>query len=470
LHKEATAPGIEGKEMMAEQTEKTTVTKADIELAKLAERELLGSLLVGGADGDIEPLKAARVLVNDTDFLDHSFHDNIHTRIYKAMLETGRTDQLTVAEKLNDMNLLRLKDITYMSVLISESPGFDCAYYAGRVADLASKRRNGRQPETEIPGWVNLSDVIPEVVQWLWYPYIPRGKLTLLEGDPGIGKSWVTLAIATAISRGSMLPGQNETLAGPVLIATAEDGLADTVRPRCEKMGADLTSINVVKELMTLDQAGFDMLETYIFETTPGLLIIDPLVAYFSGDMDINRANAVRWGTSRLAKIAEKYSLAALAVRHLTKGGSLKPIYRGLGSIDFTASARSVLLAGCDSEDEHNRGIVHIKSNLARMGEAVGYELGEEGFFWTAHSDLTAGRILAGREDNETPGKSAELFLMDFLSGGGVRSAEVLEAAEAQGINEKTLRRIKDKLRIVVFREGKKGERGMGAWWWRLPD
>jgi len=319
------------------------------------------------------------------------------------------------------------------------------------------------------PGWVTLADVAPETVRWLWRPYIPIGKLTLLEGDPGIGKSWCSLAIATAVSQGTMLPGQNETPSGPVLIASAEDGLGDTIRPRLEKMGADLNGIYAIKDLMTLDQAGFDMLENYISDTVPGLLIIDPLVAYFSGDMDINRANAVRWGTSRLARLAEKYGMSLLAVRHLTKGGSLKPIYRGLGSIDFTASARSVLLVGCDPDNESIRGIVHIKSNLAKMGEAVGYELREDGFYWTDHSDLTSERILAGKDEGESQLETANRFLKEYLTDGPATWEDIKGEGEAYGLSEHTLRRARGIMKLENSKQGELGKRGGGKWLWMLP-
>ncbi len=342
-------------------------------------------------------------------------------------------------------------------------------YYINRLKEPTTDAE--LETERDIPKVVSLTDVVTETVKWLWFPYIPIGKLTLFEGDPGIGKSWVCLAIATAVSLGAPLPGQAETLNGPVLLASAEDGLGDTIKPRLEGMRANLDSIHAIDGLLTLDQSGFELLETYITETVPTLLIIDPLVAYLSGDMDINRANQVRWGTARLAKLAEKYGIAVLAVRHLTKGGSLKPIYRGLGSIDFTASARSVLLAGCDPNNTNTRGLVHIKSNLAKIGDPIGFELRDDGYFWTDHSDLTSEKILAGQKDEyNTPGKQAESFLTDYLSNGAVESGEIVDAAKAQAINEKTLRRMKDNLKIVVFREGEKGKRGGGKWYWKLPD
>jgi len=335
-------------------------------------------------------------------------------------------------------------------------------YPAGELNKRAATAPEG-------PGFVTLTEVESEIVLWLWWPYIPLGKLTLLEGDPGIGKSWVGLAIATAVSLGSMLPGQDTTTRGPVLIASAEDGLGDTIKPRLENMRANLAGIHALKDLMTLDQAGFDILEGYISETVPALLIIDPLVAYFSGDMDINRANAVRWGTSRLARLAETYGTAIIAIRHLTKGGSLKPIYRGLGSIDFTASARSVLLAGCDPDNESVRGIVHIKSNLAKTGEAVGYELRDDGFYWADHSDLTPDRILSGRTIGENQGEMAKRFLTEFLAKGPATWQDIMAEGKAYELSEHTLRRARESLKLEGSHQGEKGKRGAGQWFWKLP-
>lgn len=320
------------------------------------------------------------------------------------------------------------------------------------------------------PGWVSMADIQSEIVSWLWYPYLPLGKLTLFEGDPGIGKSWVTLAIATAVSLGTKLPFQSKMeYEGKVLIASAEDGLGDTIRPRLESMKANLNNIAAIPELMTLDDAGYTMLDKYISEILPVLLIIDPLIAYFPGDTDIHRANAVRWSTSRLAKIAEKWHLAIIAVRHLTKGGSQKAIYRGLGSIDFTASARSILLAGCDPDNEQVRGIVHIKSNLAKTGEAIGFELREDGFYWLDHSELTSERILAGRDENESQKEAAKRFLKEYLTPGPASWSELTTEAEGCGISEVTLRRARDDMKLEHIQQGELGKRGGGKHYWGLP-
>ncbi len=199
------------------------------------------------------------------------------------------------------------------------------------------------------------------------------------------------------------------------------------------------------------------------------MVVIDPLIAYLSGDMDIHRANQVRHATKRLAKLANDYGPAILAIRHLTKGGSTKAIYRGAGSIDFTASARSVLLAGSDPDTPNKRGIVHIKSNLAAKGEAVGYELRDGGFYWTGASDLTSDRILASDTGGGT--EAAKAFLLEMLTDGPIPTKEIYDEAAKRGIAaERTIDSAKKALKVISYHEGNTGAKGGGKWYWKLPD
>ena len=315
-----------------------------------------------------------------------------------------------------------------------------------------------------------MADIQAESVSWLWQPYIPKGKLTLEEGDPGIGKSWCALAIATAVSLGEGLPGQDPSEPANVVIASAEDGLGDTIRPRLNTMGADVSRIFAIDGALTLDEDGFALLETYLERRIPALLIIDPLVAYLGAGVDIHRANETRAVIAQLSRLAEKFDMAILAIRHLTKGGMSKAIYRGLGSIDFTAACRSVLLAGCDPENPQKKGLVHIKSNLAPTGKAIGYELKDGNFYWTGESDLTAGRILA-IEDTESTSVLGEAgnFLKDELADGAGPASEIFRDASSAGLSEITVKRAKAKLGIVTRRQGETGKRGGGRFTWELP-
>ena len=309
-----------------------------------------------------------------------------------------------------------------------------------------------------------MADVKVESVHWLWKPYLPKGKLTLEEGDPGIGKSWVSLAIATGVTLGRGLPGQEPSEPANVLIASAEDGLGDTIRPRLNAMGADVNRIFAIDGALTLDETGFATLKSYLERERPALLIIDPLVAYLGAGVDIFRANETRAVMAQLARLAEQFGVAILAVRHLTKGGQLKAIYRGLGSIDFTAACRSVLLAGCDNENPQNRALVHIKSNLAPSGPSIGYELRDGGFYWTGESTLTAAQILAADSGARTSElDEAVAFLKDELADGPLPAKDAYRDAEGVGISKRTLERAKTKLQAKSRKIG-------DTWFWYLLE
>jgi hypothetical protein len=316
-----------------------------------------------------------------------------------------------------------------------------------------------------------MADVKAEAVSWLWKPYIPKGKLTLEEGDPGIGKSWVSLAIATGVTLGKGLPGQEISESGNVLLASAEDGLGDTIRPRLDAMGADVSRILAIDGALTLDDSGFALLEAYLERVSPALLIIDPLVAYIGAGVDIHRANETRSVMAQLARLAEKYEIAILAVRHLTKGSMSKAIYRGLGSIDITAACRSVLMAGSDPDNPQNRALVHIKSNLAPAGPSIGYELREGGFYWTGESPLTATQILAADNgEGKSARDEAADFLRDELRDGPVEWQQIEKDRKEAGITEITLRRARESLGVRIRREGEPGRRGGGRSVWELPE
>src|SRR5205085_12252403 len=151
---------------------------------------------------------------------------------------------------------------------------------------------------------VRMADVATEFVRWLWHPYIPLGKITILEGDPGLGKSWLTCAIAAAVSCGRGLPGTDSFEPGNVLMLSAEDGLADTLRPRLDAVGADVSRVFALAEPITFDTPGLIRLEAAIIEHKPSLVIIDPLFAFTGAKTDIHRANECRAISAPLAAIA----------------------------------------------------------------------------------------------------------------------------------------------------------------------
>lgn len=323
---------------------------------------------------------------------------------------------------------------------------------------------------------VCFSDVQPEAVSWLWHPYIPRGKVTLLEGDPAAGKTWLALAIAAAVSRGWGLPDSdsgrpNTSARGPerVVYMSAEDGIADTLRPRLDRLGADVSFIHALTAAQNGDAEAavtlqdIDVLEDALTRTGAAMLIVDPIQAFVGANVDMHRANEVRPVLARLSKLAEQYNCAVLCIRHLSKASADRALYRGLGSIDFTAAARSVLLAGRDPSDTDRRALVQIKNSLAHEGTALTYAIEDDCFMWCGLSDLTASGLLAAdaSESDRSALDEAKDLLSTLLNHAPRPTKDVEREARAAGIADRTLRRAKAELGV---RSQKVGE----VWHW-LP-
>jgi hypothetical protein len=342
------------------------------------------------------------------------------------------------------------------------------------------------------PAIVQLSDVEPEEVEWLWEPFIPRGKLTIMEGDPGCGKTFVALALATALSLGhglpwveGMPPPPDEPEFGPTVYMSAEDGLADTICPRLDRMDADRGLIYAIEgqkqrdpvtgkeRLVGITLADVDVLDAALDKIRPALLVLDPLQAYLGARVDFHRANEVRPLLSNLGVLAAKHRCAVLILRHLAKSGSARSIYRGLGSIDFIAAARSVLLVGRPVDDPVARAIVHQKCSVGPLGPSIGFNIRDGGDFgWTGASSMTASDLLAAEDaEGDAPARDeAEEFLREILAHGEKKpSKDVLAEARAAGISERTLRRAKQRLGVKASRVGSLNARGKGLWLWAMP-
>jgi len=309
-----------------------------------------------------------------------------------------------------------------------------------------------------------MADVVRESVDWLWHPNIPFGKLTSIEGDPGVGKSTITTAIAAAISKGEPLPGV-DTRRKPenVLMLTAEDGLGDTLRPRLDAIGADPNRIFGAETAWTLDDSGIAALQVMIDQYRPKLVIIDPIVAFMGGKMDMNKANQVRPMMAKLSETAHRNALAIVIVRHLTKDEKSRAIYRGQGSVDITAACRSVLMVGSDPTDENRRFIAHAKSNLAKRGPSWGYTITDGCFRWTGVVDLSAEDMNRSVDNNVLPGARDEAinFLEELLKDGPVTAREGINQAKEQDIAKRTLDRAKTM-------RGVKSVKHDGQWLWVL--
>ena len=244
---------------------------------------------------------------------------------------------------------------------------------------------------------IKMSEVQSQEIEWLWYPFIPYGKLTIVQGDPGDGKTTLILNIAAKLSKGEGLDDAMK-LTEPmnIIYQTAEDGLADTVKPRLEKAGADCERIVVIDESDKSLSMADERLKEAIIQTGARMLILDPIQAYLGGGMDMNRANEARDMTKRLGALAEKYKCAIILIGHMNKASGNKAAYRGMGSIDFFAVARSVLLVGRVEGEPNIRAVVQIKNNLAQFGHPKAFELMESGFKWLGDYEITADEVLGG--------------------------------------------------------------------------
>ena len=244
---------------------------------------------------------------------------------------------------------------------------------------------------------IKMSEIQSQEVAWLWFPFIPYGKLTIVQGDPGDGKTTLVLNIAAKLSKGEGLDSKMK-LTEPlnVIYQSAEDGLADTVKPRLEAAGANCENISVIDESIKSLSMIDERLEEAVIRKKAKLLILDPIQAYLGGGMDMNRANEARDMIKKLATLAEKYQCAIVLVRHMNKAAGNKAAYRGMGSIDFFAVARSVLLVGRVEGEANIRAVVQIKNNLAAFGHPKAFELSEDGFHWLGDYEITVDEVLGG--------------------------------------------------------------------------
>lgn len=311
---------------------------------------------------------------------------------------------------------------------------------------------------------ISMDEVPVEEVEWLWYPYIPFGKLTIIHGDGGEGKTTLILQLAALLSRGEKLPcDSTEREPIKVIYQTAEDGLGDTIKPRLLADNADCSQIKVIDEseatLTMLDER----IEKAIVETGARALILDPVQAYIGAKVDMNRANEVRAILSQLGQIAGQYRCAIILVGHLNKAQGNKSNYRGLGSIDFQATARSVLIVGRLKDNPQIRVMIQDKSSLAPEGEPIAFELGKEnGFRWLGHYDISVDDLLCGIP-KEKKSEQAENLILEYLSKGKYPQKELVKKAQAIGISKRVLDEAKKELNVRSLKEG-------SQWYWEIPE
>lgn len=471
-----------------------------------AEQALLGSMLLdaGVADSVIARIK------------EDAFYSEPHRMVFKAIqavrAQGGAVDIVTIVEALRQAGTLELVGgATYISVLGNSVPNVEhwedhlkivqekatfraLKAEALRLQELADAgdihkaleaiERAQAEAAAMIEGGrdrarvVNLAGVEAQETRWLWRPYIPLDCITILEGDPKTGKTWAALAITAAITRGYPLPGEDgkpvARMPGNVLYLTAEDSLSMTLRPRLEKGNADLSRVNVLegkisadgKTVVPVTMQDLDILAQTLERYRPVLVVIDPMAAFLGTNVNANRFEQVRPVLAGVTRLAEVYGCAVLLIRHLSKGPKDRAIYKGQGSIDFTAAARSVLMVGKDPNIPGQRVMVHNLCNVAKEGPAQSFVITDEGALeWAGVTDITGDELVAPvMVDVEERGSRAEAkeFLLKALANGRQPATDMEEARKAHDIADRTLKRARQDLNIQVYRDGK-------AWYWELP-
>ena len=315
-----------------------------------------------------------------------------------------------------------------------------------------------------------MTTVEEEQTDFLWRNRIPRGKLTLFDGDPGIGKSYTALAIAAALSNGAALPFDKEPEA-PLKswIISAEDGPADTIKPRLRKLGADMDLIAIPHRKLNLTpgQITPSLIDSFLQQFPAAFMVIDPIIA-FASRRNTDKASDVRELLTPLAALAERHKTAIVLIRHLNKATQSKALYRGQGSIDFAAACRSAFIFAQDANNPERRLMAHSKSSLAQLQPTIEFFIeGSGGFRWgdqtadTADDALGTGEPKRERESQQLDG--AKRFLEELLGHGPKPSNDVKGKAREAGISNATLWRAKELLDVRASKE-----RGTGEWWWRL--
>lgn len=337
---------------------------------------------------------------------------------------------------------------------------------------LASKSTpNPKAPRAKALPLIDPSKVRSRKVDWLWAPYIPRGKLTMIDGDPGVMKSWITCELAAKISSGLPLHGQSRRRkAGRVLMLATEDEIADTIRPRLEAQGAHLDNITICTGSFTLDSYGTARLAATVEAWKPDLIIIDPIVSYVGPKLNLNAANEVRQIMDNIDTVVRAQNCACVIVRHTRKARTGSALDAGMGSRDFGAKIRSGLIAGRDGEGLY--ALAHYKASGAPRGMSLGYEIvkAPDTFLgvrlaWRGPVATTPDELVAGAAGRADKLAEAKAFLKMVLKNGTAPARKVIAAAVAEGIAVSTRKRAEVELGILKSRDGK--ER---AWFWSLPE
>lgn len=355
------------------------------------------------------------------------------------------------------------------------SEGEPTANRLREIADIADKTYSIDNRKRR---YTRLSSVESTKTDWLWYPYIPRGKITLMTADPGIGKTFLSLYLAAQVSTGRPFYGEATGRDPAVAVyQTAEDGIADTIKPRLECMQPNFANIFVYNESEKgLSLTDDSTIEQIMKDLNPLLMIFDPLQAYLGAQIDMNRANQVRPVLGRIGALAEKYNCAIIFIMHHSKASQNAALYRALGSMDIPAVARSMLILGKDPDPLKPRGVImcHEKSSLGEHGKSIKFEIDPQlgGVVFGDYSDLKANDILnIPKATRNKPSKKRDALIDDILDlfdgKNYIKIPKLKDLCEQLDCSQNTLYRARDELGIQSIFKGYGEDK---VTYWLKPD
>lgn len=366
-----------------------------------------------------------------------------------------------VREYYNDIDIAKIADFINHYVFDYPLPQKEIDNIISKVYSIGLNKKEPNQI------YKTFDKFEEKETKWLFYPYIPLGSITILAGDPGCGKSHISVALASIISNGNKFPFENEDTSprkpSTVIMQNGEDGIEDVIKPRLTKAGANHENIGIIvedDEIFTLND--LKKLELVLEYKNPKLIIFDPIQRYM-GNVNPNSLIECTNMLKGVNKLAQKYSCAILLVMHLNKGNN-KGIYRLNGSVGLPGAARSVLMIE-ELAESNDKALIHIKSNLAKKGDAIIFEITDNGVLFKEQVSPHLLNINKGNENKMSQKDIAKEFIKEMLSNGAVESQVVLDTAlNERQISKATLERAKSELKNV------KSFQQDGKWFWKFKD
>lgn len=316
-----------------------------------------------------------------------------------------------------------------------------------------------------------LRNVEIKEVEWLWYPFIPCGKITILQGDPGCGKSMMIMDVISRLTTGRAMPDGKRFQPMNVIYQCLEDGYEDTIKPRLKQLGTDedrILWINEDNKRLALDD---DRIQQAMIDLEARLMVIDPFQSYL-GDSDLTNASGMRRVMTKLSLWASACNCAVILVGHFTKRSCGNELYRGLGSVDIVALARSVLQVEKSEDESGIRYLRQVKSSLAAPGPTLSFFIDFDGSFqWKYEIEGNNSNVTSTGSTKPLPSEEelsggklekAAYLIIKALMNGPQKATELTDSIERTGMCLRTIKLAKKKMGIVSYRKG-------GVWYWKLP-